>query len=90
MDDLSDLSDLISAQEVDAITQLPDGRWAVFEVKLGARRIDEAAVSILRFVVKTDIDKTCEPTMLEVIKPGGYSYMRQDGVAVIALAALDP
>ena len=77
-------------QEVDAIVQLRDGRWAAFEVKLGAGRIDEGAASLLRFVGKIDIDQTGEPSMLGVITPGGYSYIRQDGVAVIALAALGP
>ncbi|WP_298339327.1 DUF4143 domain-containing protein [Ferrimicrobium sp.] len=77
-------------QEVDAIVQLRDGRWAAFEVKLGAGRIDEGAVSLLRFARKIDTALTGEPSMLGVIVPAGYSYMRSDGVAVIPMSALGP
>ncbi len=77
-------------QEVDAIVQLRDGRWAAFEVKLGAGRIDEGAISLLRFSRKIDSVLTGEPSMLGVIIPGGYGYMRPDGVAVIPMTALGP
>jgi predicted AAA+ superfamily ATPase len=77
-------------QEVDAIVQLRDGRWAAFEVKLGAGRIDEGAASLLRFAGKIDSVLTGAPSMLGVITPGGYGYMRADGVAVIPMTALGP
>ena len=35
--------------EVDAIVQAADGRWAAFEIKLGAGRVDEGARNLLKF-----------------------------------------
>jgi predicted AAA+ superfamily ATPase len=81
-----DKSDL----EVDAIVQLPDSRWGAFEVKLGAARIDEGAASLLKFASKIDNALTGEPSVLGVITPGGYGYVRPDGVAVIPMTALGP
>ncbi|EQD28313.1 hypothetical protein B1B_18917, partial [mine drainage metagenome] len=57
---------------------------------LGAGRIDEGAISLLRFAGKIDSVLTGEPSMLGVITPGGYGYMRSDGVAVIPMTALGP
>jgi predicted AAA+ superfamily ATPase len=77
-------------QAVDAIVQLRDGRWAAFEIKLGVGLIDQGAASLLRFAAKIDSALTGEPSMLGVIVPAGYSYMRSDGVAVIPITALGP
>jgi hypothetical protein len=33
-------------REIDAVIELPDGRWCAFEIKLGANRIDEAAENL--------------------------------------------
>ncbi len=74
--------------KVDAIIQLPDNRWGAFEVKLGSARIDEAAASLLKFATKIDTTKTGTPTVLAVITPGGYGYLRPDGISVIPLSAL--
>lgn len=79
-----------SGLEVDAIVQLRDSRWGAFEVKLGAARIDEAAASLLKFTSKIDSELTGQPSVLAVITPGGYGYVRPDGVAVIPMTALGP
>ena len=81
-----DKSDL----EVDVIVQLPDSRWGAFEVKLGAARIDEGAASLLKLASKIDMTLTGEPSVLGVITPGGYGYVRPDGVAVIPMTTLGP
>jgi predicted AAA+ superfamily ATPase len=76
--------------EVDAVVQLADGRWAAFEVKLGAGLVDAGAESLLRFRSALDIQKTGEPEVLAVICGTGFGYVRPDGVAVIPIGALAP
>ncbi len=77
-----------SGLEVDAIVQLNDGRWAAFEVKLGSGRIEEAAGSLSRFASKVDFDRMGEPVALVVVTGTGYSYVRPDGIMVVAAGAL--
>ncbi len=40
--------------EVDAVIETPDGKWAALEIKLGDRRIDEAAKGLLTFRNRID------------------------------------
>jgi uncharacterized protein len=74
--------------EVDAIVEVADGRWAAFEVKLGSGQVDEAAASLHRFAAQ--IDSSGAPAVLSVIVATGYSYVRDDGIAVIPIGALGP
>ena len=76
--------------EVDAIIQAGDGRWAAFEVKLGATRVDEGAASLLKFVERVDLDRCGKPSALGVIVSDGYGYVREDGISVIPIGALGP
>ncbi|MDE0158015.1 MAG: DUF4143 domain-containing protein [Gammaproteobacteria bacterium] len=76
--------------EVDAIIQAGDGRWAAFEVKLGAARVDEGAASLLKFVERVDLDRCGKPSALGVIVSDGYGYVREDGISVIPIGALGP
>lgn len=76
--------------EIDAIVEAADGRWAAFEVKLGAGRIEEAAANLLKFADRIDPRRTGEPGLLGVIVGLGYGYVREDGVAVIPVGALGP
>ena len=76
--------------EVDAIIDAGPGRWAAFEVKLGQRRIDEAAAALLRFANRVDTARSGRPAALAVIIGGGYGYQRPDGVGVIPVGALGP
>lgn len=76
--------------EVDAVVQLPDGRWGAFEVKLGGRLVDEGAASLLRFRDTVDTSRSGEPGVLGVIAGTGFAYMRPDGIAVIPVGALAP
>lgn len=34
--------------EIDAIVELPNGRWGAFEIKLGMKQVDEAAEKLLK------------------------------------------
>jgi predicted AAA+ superfamily ATPase len=76
--------------EVDAIVETDDGRWAAFEVKLAAGRVQEGADSLRRFAAKVDTTKMGEPSTLGVITGSGYGYVREDGIHVIPIGALRP
>ncbi len=76
--------------EVDAIIQAADGRWAAFEIKLGAARVDEGAANLLKFVERVDLDRCGKPSALGVIVSAGYGYMREDGIGVLPVGALGP
>lgn len=77
--------------EVDAIVRVRDGRWAAFEVKLGHGDVDRAAANLIKLRdMRIDLDRTGAPALLGVIVATGLSYMRADGVGVIAVGALGP
>lgn len=76
--------------EVDAIVEARDGRWAAFEIKLGANRIDEAAANLHKFAKRIDTDTCGPPAVLGVIVGSGYGYCREDGVQVIPIGSLGP
>jgi predicted AAA+ superfamily ATPase len=76
--------------EVDAIVEVADGRWAAFEVKLGAGMIEEAAANLLKFAARVDTEQCGSPAFLGVIVATGYGYVRKDGVAVIPIGTLGP
>ena len=76
--------------EADAVVQLADGRWAAFEIKLGAGLVDEGAAALLKFRESVDTHKSGEPVILGVIAGTGYGYVRPDGIAVIPVGALAP
>ncbi len=61
-----------------------------FEVKLGVEQIDAAAKTLLKFQERVDAEKTGAPGILGVIVSSGYGYLRDDGVAVVPIAALGP
>lgn len=73
--------------EVDAIIELPNGRWAGFEVKLGSdpRVVDAAAAALLRLRDKVTGEP---PVALGVITGTGYGLTRPDGVHQIPIGAL--
>ena len=76
--------------EVDAVVEDRQGRWCAFEVKLGTGQIDAAAKTLLKFQERVDAEKTGAPGILGVIVSSGYGYLRDDGVAVVPIAALGP
>ena len=76
--------------EVDAIVDGGPNRWAAFEIKLGAGRIEEAANALLKFADRVDTERTGKPAALGVITGSPYGYHRPDGVSVIPIGALGP
>jgi predicted AAA+ superfamily ATPase len=75
-------------REIDAIVHKSNGTWAGFEVKLGDRRIDEGAQSLLKIHDILDFDKVKKPSSLNVITSSGFPYQRKDGVNVIPISVL--
>jgi hypothetical protein len=74
--------------EADAVIEMPDGRWAAFEVKLGPGEVEVAAEGLLWLKARVDTAATGEPIALAVITATGFGYVRDDGVAVIPIGAL--
>lgn len=76
-------------REVDVIVQFPSGRWAGFEVKLGASAhvVEEAAASLRAFAANVASE---DPPVLTVVTGFGPSYRRPDGINVVAFGAFGP
>lgn len=77
-------------REVDAVLELPNGRWAAVEVKLGEGAVDDAAEALLYMANKVDRDRHGEPAALVVVTGGRFIYRRPDGVTVVPITALGP
>ena len=73
--------------EADVIIELPDGRWAAFEIKLGSTPavVDEAACNLLKLKA---LVSGAGPVAVAVITGTGYALTRPDGVAQIPIGAL--
>lgn len=75
--------------EVDAVVDLPDGRWAAIEIKLGGQaNIDHAAANLQKLVAKVSEHRAQKLAGLVVITAGNTSLTRPDGVKVVALGHL--
>ena len=80
--------------EVDCVLQIADGRYGLIEFKLGDKRIDEGAQSLLKMdkLIKQKIAEGVthipEPSFLAVITGGQIAKVRKDGVMVIPIGAL--
>lgn len=87
---LSSWRDSQTGAEVDVVLELPNGRWAGFEIKLGESAVDAAAESLLRLAGKIDVARHGNPLALVVITGGRFVYKRPDGVSVVPITALAP
>jgi len=72
--------------ECDAVIHLEDGRWALVEVKLGGKAIEEGAAHLKK--ISADIKDEKAPSFLMVITATGQAYKRPDGVYVVPLNCL--
>lgn len=81
-----------SGLEADAIIELTDGRWAAFEFKLGAAKVDQAAASLKRLREKVTGNVAAQlraPEFMAVITGAGeYAYEIESGIYAIPLRAL--
>ena len=74
--------------EVDAIVQKYSGEYCAFEINLGIGQIDDAANKLLKFASILEDTSSTKLQSLNVITGTGISYVRNDGVNVIALSSL--
>ncbi len=81
--------------EADAVLHLEDGRYALVEVKLGGRKIEEGAAHLieLRDLIRKHNQNEeqvplREPDILLVITGTDMAYTRPDGVKVVPSACL--
>ncbi|MGD9761961.1 MAG: ATP-binding protein [Candidatus Izemoplasmatales bacterium] len=81
--------------EVDAVLNLEDGRFALIEIKLGSKQIEEAAkhllevVDLIRKANESRIShKLKEPDLLMIITGGEMAYTREDGIKIIPIGCL--
>lgn len=80
--------------EVDCVLQIADGRYGLIEFKLGDKRIDDGAQSLLKMdkLIKQKIAEgdthIPEPSFLAVITGDSIAKVRKDGVMVIPIGAL--
>ena len=81
-----------TGREIDAVIELPDGKWGAFEIKLGANQIDIAAENLLKIRKFMESDKKAVAPEILCIICGitGYAYTREDGVMVVPINELKP
>ena len=76
--------------EADAVLERANGAWALVEVKLGQKQIEEAATHLKKLARNIDSSKQGEPSFLMVVTGTNAAYTRPDGVIVAPLASLAP
>lgn len=79
-----------NGREIDAVVELPDGRWGAFEIKLGANQIDAAAASLIKMRDVIDAEPNARTPAVLVVICGlsSFAYTRPDGVMVVPITAL--
>ena len=79
-------------KEIDAVVELPDGRWCAFEIKLGANQIDAAAEGLINIKKEFENDPKGKPPTVLCVLCGlsNAAYRRPDGVFVVPITALKP
>ncbi|MDE6756698.1 MAG: DUF4143 domain-containing protein [Muribaculaceae bacterium] len=76
--------------ECDAVVHLPNGKYALIEIKLGGEKaIEEAANNLQRLASKIDYDRMAQPSFLMVLTASGtFAYRRKDNVLVVPVTTL--
>ena len=75
--------------EIDAVIELEDGEWCAFEIKLGAKKIDEGAKNLIKVCSNIAENGGKEPKIKCVICGlSNAAYQRPDGVFVVPITAL--
>lgn len=75
--------------EIDAVIELDDGEWCAFEIKLGAKKINEGAENLIK--VCNDIIENggkAPKIMCVICGLSNAAYQRPDGVYVVPITAL--
>ena len=82
--------------EADAVLHLQDGKYALIEMKLGGKQIEDGAKHLIKLkeLIKNynlnNKIKIREPELLIIITGGKMAYTRQDGVKIIPIGCLKP
>lgn len=74
--------------EIDAVIELPDGRWGAFEIKLGANQIDAAAGELLKMKEVFEKEGSAPDVLCVICGMSNMAYKRPDGVYVVPITAL--
>lgn len=74
--------------EIDAVVEMPDGKWGAFEIKLGANQIDAAAKELLRIQAIMEKEATAPSVLCVICGMSNMAYQRKDGVFVVPITAL--
>lgn len=74
--------------EIDAVVEMPDGKWGAFEIKLGANQIDAAAKELLRIQAIMEKEATAPSVLCVICGMSNMAYKRKDGVFVVPITAL--
>lgn len=74
--------------EVDAIIQLKDERWAAVEIKMGAGEIEKAADNLIKFKNNIDTEKMPPPSFLMVLTATEHAFQLKNGVWVVPIGCL--
>lgn len=77
-------------REIDAVIEMADGRWAAFEIKLGANQIDAAASNLIKIRNEIAAEEDGIPPSVLCVLCGlsNAVYKREDGVYVVPITAL--
>ena len=75
--------------EIDAVIELESGEWCAFEIKLGAKKIDEGAENLISVCNDIVANGGKAPKIMCVICGlSNATYQRPDGVYVVPITAL--
>ena len=75
--------------EIDSIIVLPDGRYALVEIKLGsAEGIESAAKNLKNLENILDTTYLSKPSFLMILTAGNTSYQREDNIYVVPITLL--
>ncbi len=79
-------------REIDAVVEMPDGRWGAFEIKLGAGAVDEGAENLkdMDALIRGDPDGRPPEFLAVICGMSSAAYMRDDGVYVVPITSLGP
>jgi hypothetical protein len=79
-----------SGREIDAVIELPDGKWSAFGIKLGANQVEKAAkdhIAIKNFM-EADLTVKATDVLCVICCHEYFAYTRENGVMVVPIAAL--
>ena len=71
------------------MVELPDGRWGLFEIRVGVHQVEAAARELIRLSSKFKTETNSEAAFLCVLcGMSTAAFKRPDGVFVVPITAL--